>query len=626
MPKPHREADVAPRAGKKVLCETVAFLSGHRIPDLLLRRASRQAERNGTTGADELLAHDLVSEETYYRLLAAHARLAFVAPDSIAETLGGERQDDGHPVLSTAAWCRLENGAIRAVAAPSPGSSLTRDLLHKGRAAVPEGLALTTPSALRKMEMRRLRERLGAEAANRLANDMPRLSAKHGASAWHGFALAVVASASLIGIVSAPVTTFHAIQAFVALFFLANAGLRLAAAIDYRKQSPAPLRRYPNTERPVYSVIVALYQEAPVVADLVAALKLLNWPRTKLEIKLVCEEDDAETLAALAAQRLDPRFEIITVPRAALRTKPKALNFALPFCSGSLVTLYDAEDRPHPDQLEEAWQTFRRSSGRIAALQAPLVMANPRRSWISALFHLEYAAQFRGLLPFLTRLGMPVPLGGTSTHFRRHAIERCGLWDPHNVTEDADLGFRLWRAGYRIGVLKRPTLEDAPHTADVWLRQRTRWIKGWFQTWLVNTRPGGSLPHSHRWSGAAVMHTLLAGTVVCSLFFPLTLFVIAVVSGWGLATGQVPVGLDWLSLICWTNIALAFAAQALLALRAVDRRRRLLALRMLPALPAYWLLGSVAGWRAMRQYFTRPFLWEKTPHGPHDPSGESHSA
>ena len=338
----------------------------------------------------------------------------------------------------------------------------------------------------------------------------------------------------------------------------------------------------------------------------------------------VCEEDDRRTLAELEDQRLDSRFEIVRVPRLGPRTKPKALNYALPLCSGDFVTLFDAEDRPHPDQIEEAWQTFRHSQSRVAALQAPLVIANPRRNWIAGLFHIEYAAQFHGLLPFLTRHGLPVPLGGTSTHFRRAALEHCGAWDPHNVTEDADLGFRLWRAGFRIATISRPTLEDAPTDASVWLRQRTRWIKGWIQTWIVNTRLGALRPRRMPLSGVLIMHALLAGTVICSLLFPLTLALIAGVAVWGAFTGEIPLTFRWLTAIDLANIVLAFGVQAALGLRAVDPAARWRTIRVLPMLPVYWLLMSVAGWRALVQYFRNPFLWEKTPHAPHDPNGVKH--
>ena len=613
-----------PAANENHYCETIAFLAEHAYPAAHLSRASRLAMRNGTTGAGELLANGLITEDAYYRTLADHAGRKFIAPEDIAEILKGDPQPIGEALSSATAWCRLTDGTVHPVAAPSPDAPVITQNLIARRGGKDMRIALTVPSVLRKAAIARLRDTLGEEAGFRLANEMPAASAKHGASAWHGFALAVMLLVAATGLFVAPATAVVTIHVLVSLFFLANIALRLAATFGFRREGPTPLARFENAERPVYSVVVALYREASVAHDLVASLKSLNWPRLKLEIKLVCEEDDRRTLAELENQKLDNRFEIVRVPRLGPRTKPKALNYALPLCSGAFVTLFDAEDRPHPDQIEEAWQTFRRSQSRIAALQAPLVIANPRRNWIAGLFHIEYAAQFRGLLPFLTRHGLPVPLGGTSTHFRRAALEHCGAWDPHNVTEDADLGFRLWRAGFRIGTISRPTLEDAPTDASIWLRQRTRWIKGWIQTWIVNTRLGALRPRRMPLAGVLIMHTLLAGTVICSLLFPLTLALIAGVAVWTAFTGEIPLALRWLTAIDLANIALAFGVHAALGLRAVEPAERWRTVRVLPMLPVYWLLMSVAGWRALLQYFRNPFLWEKTPHAPHDPNGVKH--
>jgi len=605
-------------------CETIAFLSDHAYPTSYLSRASRMAIRNDTTGVEELLASGLITEEIYYRTLAEHTGLEFIAPDTIIEILNRDEPAHAGTLVSPTGWCRLADGTVRAVVAPSPGSALITDKLLRQKRKADARIAITVPSALRKASIGRMRQRLAEEAGFRLSNDMPAASAKHGASAWHGFVLAALISAVTTGLILSPAIAIVAVHVGASLFFLSSIVLRLAAAISYKRVEPRPLAKFKNSERPVYTVIVALYREAPVVDDLITSLKQLNWPRSKLEIKLVCEDDDDQTLKALERQKLDRRFEVISVPRIGPRTKPKALNHALPFCTGSLVTLFDAEDRPHPDQMEEAWQIFRRAPNRVAALQAPLVIANPRRNWIAGLFHVEYAAQFRALLPFLTRHGHPVPLGGTSTHFRRTALERCGAWDPHNVTEDADLGFRLWRAGFRIGTITRPTLEDAAYKPSVWLRQRTRWIKGWIQTWIVNTRLGALRSRRMPIAGTLILHALLAGTVICSLFFPMTLLMIAGVAAWGVFQGDVPIAWSWLAAADWANILLAFVVHAALGLRAVDGPEKGLALKVLPALPAYWLLMSLAGWRAAVQYYRNPFLWEKTPHAPHDPNGVRH--
>jgi cellulose synthase/poly-beta-1,6-N-acetylglucosamine synthase-like glycosyltransferase len=104
-----------------------------------------------------------------------------------------------------------------------------------------------------------------------------------------------------------------------------------------------------------------------------------------------------------------------------------------------------------------------------------------RTSWLARYFTAEYAGQFDVVLPKLAALGLPLPLGGSSNHFRTVTLREVGGWDPHNVTEDADLGMRLARFGYRSGVVASSTYEEAPADIGRWLGQRTRWFKGWMR-------------------------------------------------------------------------------------------------------------------------------------------------
>jgi cellulose synthase/poly-beta-1,6-N-acetylglucosamine synthase-like glycosyltransferase len=239
---------------------------------------------------------------------------------------------------------------------------------------------------------------------------------------------------------------------------------------------------------PVYSVLVPLYREQAVVGQLIASLERLNWPRSKLDIKLVCERDDFDTIGEIRARALPSNYELVLVPTGGPRTKPKALNYALQFARGEIIAVFDAEDRPHPDQLLEAWQAFQRGGDQLACVQAPLIIGNFRQNLLTRMFAFEYATLFRGLLPWLASQGLVIPLGGTSNHFRRSCLDQVGGWDAYNVTEDADLGMRLARFGYGIDVITRGTVEDAPVDYSVWHKQRTRWIKGWMQTWLVHGR------------------------------------------------------------------------------------------------------------------------------------------
>lgn len=160
------------------------------------------------------------------------------------------------------------------------------------------------------------------------------------------------------------------------------------------------------------------------------------------------EADDDLTRTALEAMRLGRPYEIMIAPDIGPRTKPKALNVALPFARGAFVAVFDAEDRPEPDQLRRAYEAFLSHDDRMACVQAQLTIDNTKDNWLTQMFTAEYAGLFDVLLPGLARHRLPLPLGGSSNHFRTAVLRATGGWDPYNVTEDADLGMRLARFGY----------------------------------------------------------------------------------------------------------------------------------------------------------------------------------
>jgi cellulose synthase/poly-beta-1,6-N-acetylglucosamine synthase-like glycosyltransferase len=365
---------------------------------------------------------------------------------------------------------------------------------------------------------------------------------------------------------------------------------------------------------PVYSVLVALYREAEIVPDLLVALGRIVWPRGKLEIKLVCEADDRETLAALRAHTLQSFIEIVEVPPGTPRTKPKALAYALPMTTGEFIVLYDAEDRPHPLQLVEAWQCFMASDEYLACLQAPLAVTNFRRGPLARMFAFEYAALFRGLLPWLARRRLVLPLGGTSTHFRREALEAVGRWDPFNVTEDADLGLRLARHGYRVDTISRPTYEDAPENLANWLPQRTRWFKGWMQTWLVHMRHPRRLWRDLGPASFITTQTLCAGMVISSIAHPVFLWSLGYVSLVFIRHTAISPLQSTILALDILNIALGYLTFLLLGRRTLLAKERLSFWRTILLTPVYWILMSVAAWRALWKLYRDPYHWEKTHH------------
>jgi len=216
----------------------------------------------------------------------------------------------------------------------------------------------------------------------------------------------------------------------------------------------------------------------------------------------------------------------------------------------------------------------------------------------------------------LQRLGLPVPLGGTSNHFRTDLLRRIGAWDPYNVTEDADLGIRIARAGLTTATLDSTTWEEVPASLGNWMTQRTRWIKGWMQTYLVHTREPVRLLRDlgpRRWAG---LHVLMGGILLSVLMHPLCYLLLA----YDAANGRLfeePGGhvQYWFWWVAAFNLGVGYASAMIVGALAVARRGRAdLAVHAL-FMPVYWLLISFAGYRALFQLVQKPYLWEKTEHG-----------
>jgi cellulose synthase/poly-beta-1,6-N-acetylglucosamine synthase-like glycosyltransferase len=434
-----------------------------------------------------------------------------------------------------------------------------------------------------------------------------------------GAVLLTLVWALVLGLVVRPHPTILILHLIFTGIFLLCGGLRLAALFSSASNTPSldvpPPADRTDEHHPVYSVLIACYREAHMARQIFESLSRLDWPRAKLQILLVCEADDIETIHAFQSLRLPDNFEIIAVPKLGPRTKPKALQYALSCARGKYVALYDAEDIPDPGQLREAWQKFKTVPGEVVCLQAPLDIDNADHGWLQQMFAFEYAALFRGLLPFLAANRMLIPLGGTSNHFKREALELVGGWDPFNVTEDADLGARLARHGLRSEVLSRPTIEDAPASLSIWLGQRSRWFKGWIQTWVAHNRRPWQFYRALGFRSFMVAQILFAGLILSSLFYPIMLATIVAVVAFALLIGggladitQPQFYLDCLSIAVGYLAFFGLGAKASHGLGL----RRLASIAF--GIPLYWFLHSIAAWRALFEYFHDPSYWNKTPH------------
>lgn len=435
------------------------------------------------------------------------------------------------------------------------------------------------------------------------ARRYPQRSAHRVLWVTQGFSIAVLIAMFIWAAGTSPGPTFAALHIAALLLFAMAVIWRLFAAANL---SPILWRLSAAPAPPVYTILCPLYREANMAADLVTALSRFDYPLDRLDIKILVESDDPDTIAAAtAAVAAAPHIEVVIVEARAPRTKPKALNVGLALARGDFVAVYDAEDRPHSQQLRAALAAFEDGGEHLACVQAPLVIDNAEASWIARQFAAEYAIQFREMLPLLTRLGLPLPLGGSSNHFRTAVLRESGGWDPFNVTEDADLGYRLARDGYRSGVIGPPTAEEAPVTLGAWLNQRSRWIKGHLQTWLVLMRdPARSAREMGLWSFASMQLLLGGGLIAAFAHGPLAFIVLtAMLSSYNLLPADFVLALS------------GYCVAVFAALTASALSNNLGHARAALTMPLYWPLSTLAAFRALSELVFTPHRWSKTGHG-----------
>ncbi|MBC8051011.1 MAG: glycosyltransferase [Chitinophagales bacterium] len=328
------------------------------------------------------------------------------------------------------------------------------------------------------------------------------------------------------------------------------------------------------------------------------------------------ESDDREMIAAVARTPLQGNVDVIVVPSSHPQTKPKALNYALQFATGDYVVVFDAEDQPDRDQLRKAATMFASLPPQVVCLQARLVYHNHSENWLSKQFAIEYASLFGGVLPMLDAMALPLPLGGTSNHFRIEALRGVGAWDAFNVTEDADLGMRLYRAGLRCKTLDSNTWEEAACQPMNWLKQRSRWLKGWMQTYGVHMRRPVRAWRELGWRGFIAFQGHFASVILSALAHPLVyvLLIADGVNGHVLRAPESFLGEQFMLLAAF-NFAAGYFCTLGLGLATLKARGLSKLIPHLVFVPLYWMLISVAAYRALYQLITAPFHWDKTDHG-----------
>lgn len=465
-----------------------------------------------------------------------------------------------------------------------------------------------------------LRDDYAAQAADGLYRMDPVLSARYVLSTSQKviagiLALIVIACgivwplATLVTLIGIASVVFLASTLFK--FFIALRGSRYDLVARVRADEIAALR---DEELPMYTVLVPVFREARIVGRLVENLGRLDYPTEKLEVIILVEEEDAETRDAIAESDPPSHFIVVTVPKGSPQTKPRACNVGLEVARGEFLVIYDAEDAPEPDQLKKTVIAFGRADSSVVVMQAALNYFNARENVLTRMFALEYSYWFDYMLTGLDVRDLPIPLGGTSNHFRTSALRELGGWDPYNVTEDADLGIRASALGYRVGVVDSTTMEEATSRLGIFVGQRSRWIKGYMQTALVHARRPFALVRRIGVRRFASFTLLIAGTPLTFLgVIPFTaLTIVSFLIPWASIAPAFPPVILW---ICLLNFLVGNALMVYLNMMGPYKRGAFWLVGWAVLNPVYWLLHSLASYKALWQLITKPHYWQKTEHG-----------
>ena len=450
-------------------------------------------------------------------------------------------------------------------------------------------------------------EAVADHMANHFSRRTPHLAANSGFAWWQQAGGAAAALGAVALLVIAPVVLSIVLVAAITVITAAQVVIAVAARRRPRSDAVGDAGAVPDAQLPGYTILVPAYQEQDVIAGMVRCLENLDYPKDRLEALILVERRDTATKQAIAEASPAPFIRVVEIPPGAPQTKPRSCNAGLLLAKGDLIVIYDAEDRPDPGQLRVVAAQFAAADDSLACVQAKLMVANAGQSFITRQFALEYCLRYELTLPGLARLGLPIPLGGTSNHFRTAVLRGLGGWDAWNVTEDADLGMRCSALGYRVEVADSITRGEMPHQVKAWTKQRTRWLKGFMLTALVHTRNPARTWRTFGRAGTITMLIFMAGTPLLYLAQPIVLGIWA--SGYtGFAARHLPVG----SIVPDVQLAVFIAWTALVV--AAARRHKLASAVFAPLLPAYWAMHWTASWRGLYQLIRAPFLWEKTPH------------
>ena len=527
-------------------------------------------------------------------------------PDITLASTWGPHRCLQHQILP---WRRMGGAVIVLVCDPRQFEALRAELTATfGRVR----MAMTTDYHLSKTITHHFDRQLTLRAENRVPDAIS-------SRTWNAKLTLALASLVALGTIflfwSSPFLGFALLSLWAVITLMANTLLKAAAAIVGVFSAPSATRIFPlaNDDLPCITVLVPLYKEREVAGHLLERVKQFDYPHDRLDLCLVMEADDLTTRTSLLEASLPTWVRSIMVPNGTLKTKPRALNYALDFAKGDIVGVYDAEDAPAPDQLRLVAQHFANRGEKVACLQGVLDYYNAPTNWLTRCFTLEYAAWFRVVLPGLERLGLVVPLGGTTLFFRRNVLEKLGAWDAHNVTEDADLGVRLARQGYRTELIATTTEEEANGRFWPWVKQRSRWLKGYMVTYGVHMRDPGQLYRdlgARRFWGFQI---LFAGTLSQFLLAPVLW------SFWVIPFGVAHPMATLLTGPLFVAVVACFVLSEVTNMftlgLGVTKAKKMWLIKWIPTLHFYFPMAAAAAYKGLYELTWKPFYWDKTAHG-----------
>jgi cellulose synthase/poly-beta-1,6-N-acetylglucosamine synthase-like glycosyltransferase len=583
-----------------------------------IRRALEIQRRTGDRLGQILMHISGVPEEPLAGAIADQSHVTAVDLDSFepepeALALVPEHIYRQHRIVPLA----VADGALAvAMMDPRDGDAIAALREHVD---MPLRITVASPSAIDRLLQRVYRREYSDTAVHDLMQRAPGESAFYVFSRGQRITMLALLLVFGIALVLFPIPTLVAVNVISIVIYVSFGLYRFY--LVYRSEHDYDVTAEDAAEidertLPPYTVLVPLYNEATVIPHLVAALERLDYPPTKLDVKLLLEEEDTDSLDVLDDLDLPPHIRPVIVPHSHPKTKPKACNYGLLHARGDLVVIYDAEDEPEPDQLKKVIASFRRAEERVVCVQCKLNYYNQNQNLLTRWFTTEYSMWFDLFMPGLDATDAPIPLGGTSNHFLKEKLIELGGWDPFNVTEDADLGIRLHRHGYKTAIIDSTTFEEANSDLRNWIRQRSRWVKGYMQTWLVQMRNPVELLRALGLRRFLAFQLVVGGTFMTFLLNP---FYWGLTTLWALSEAgvinQIFPGVVYYAggfALFVGNFLFAYLTAAGAAHRGYDTLVKYALLA-----PLYWALMSIGAWKGLIQLFRKPFYWEKTHHGLH---------